>query len=66
MQLRLKRDIVIPAGTVMSSDDVAQTTTRNPSAFVEHLIEFGANATGELLVGHEVGDADFDKWFEVV
>jgi hypothetical protein len=66
MKLKLKRDIVIPAGTVMSSDGVPTKTTRDPLAFVAHLIDFGKNATGEIMIGHEVGDPEFDEWFEVV
>lgn len=64
MRLRLKKDLVIPAGTVMTGDGVPNATTRDASAFISHLIPFGSNATGELLIGHEVGDAQFDEWFE--
>ncbi len=66
MKLKLKRDIIIKAGTIMDSEGVANKTVRDASAFVSHLLPFGANATGELLIGHEVGDRGFDKWFEVV
>lgn len=66
MRLRLKKDIVIKAGTIMDSAGVAAITKRNPSAFVSHLIGFGPNATGELLIGQEVGDDAFDQWFEEV
>jgi len=45
MKLRLKQDLVIPAGTVMTSDGVTNATTRNAAAFVQHTIAFGSNAT---------------------
>lgn len=66
MKLRLKKDIVIKAGTVMDSDGVPRMTVRNASAAVAHYIAFGPNATGRLIVGHEVGDEAFDQWFEEV
>jgi len=66
MKLRLKKDLVIPAGTVMSSDGVPAKTVRNPLGNVMHDLEFGANATGRLYIGHEVGDPGFDEWFEQV
>ena len=64
MQLKLKKDLIIKAGTVMTGEGVSNSTTRDAAAFVSHLIPFGNNATGELLIGHEVGDAQFDEWFE--
>lgn len=63
MKLKLKKDLVIPAGTVFG-DIVPETTTRNTDAFVVLTMPFGRNATGELYVGHEVGDVEFDEWFE--
>jgi hypothetical protein len=65
MKLRLKKDIIIKAGTVFD-DAVAHTTERNASQFVVHTLGFGKNASGDLHVGHEVGDEGFDKWFEPV
>lgn len=64
MKLRLKKDIVIPAGTIMDSAGVPWKTTRDASASVSHHLPFGSNATGVLMIGHEVGDAEFDEWFE--
>lgn len=66
MKLKLKQDITIPAGTIMDSDGVATKTERDPAAFVRYSLAFGPNSTGELLVGHEVGDDAFDEWFEAV
>ena len=63
MNLRLKKDIVIPAGTIFD-DNVAIKTARMPNSHVEHILGFGANATGHLVVGHEIGDTEFDEWFE--
>lgn len=65
MRLRLKKDIVIPAGTVMTSDGVPTKTVRDPAASVMHGLAFGRNASGNLYIGHEVGDPGFDEWFEV-
>lgn len=65
MRLKLKQDIVIPAGTIMDSEGVPSKTTRDATAFISHSLPFGKNATGEMLIGHEVGDPEFDEWFEV-
>lgn len=65
MKLKLKKDLVIPAGQIFD-DMVPESTTRNTEAFVLFTLPFGRNATGELYVGHEVGDPEFDEWFEKI
>lgn len=65
MRLKLKKDLIIPKGHLFD-DIVPESTTRSTSAFVLTLIEFGRNATGELYVGHEMQDEEFQEWFEEV
>lgn len=65
-RLRLKKDLVIKAGTIFGSEGVPEETTRDVSAFVLHTIPFGKNATGDIYVGQEVNDPGFKRWFEEV
>lgn len=64
MKLKLKKPIVIEAGTVLESDGVQKIVYC--SEFVCHTLGFGRNATGSLRIGTEVGDKEFDEWFEEV
>ena len=66
MKLRLKKDLIIPAGTVMSSHGVPPKSVRDAASYVMHTMPFGKNASGQLFVGAEVGDLGFDEWFEPV
>ena len=50
MTIRLKKDIVIPAGTVLSRGPVK---TEYPTPIVEHIIGFGPNHSGDLRVDIE-------------
>ena len=65
MKVRLKKDIVIPAGTVMESDGVV-SIHYNPNEFVVHTLGFGKNASGDLRIGVEMHDKEFQEWFERV
>lgn len=63
-KLRLKKDIIIPAGTIFADDGVINIDYGD--SFVMHSIGFGKNATGDLRIGAEIGDKEFDEWFEKV
>lgn len=63
MKAKLKKDLVIPAGTIFD-DIVPETTVRNTDAFICYTLGFGRNAAGDLYIGHEFGDEEFDEWFE--
>jgi len=61
-KLILKKDIVIPAGTVF--DDNVPESIQFGSDNYQHVIGFGKDASGSLYVGAEVGNAEFDEWFD--
>jgi len=63
-KLRLKKDIVIKAGTLF--DDKVPESIQFGSDNFEHVIGFGKNASGSLFVGAEEGDPEFDQYFERV
>ena len=60
MQLRLKKDIVIHAGTVFT--DAPTKTIRRHGCFVETVIGLNADSCGFLTCDIESGE----EWFEVV
>lgn len=64
MKLRLKKQIVIPAGTIFD-DSVPESISFGDDTF-EHVIGFGKNASGSLFVGAEPHDAEFQEWFETI
>jgi hypothetical protein len=66
MKARLKKDIVIPKGTVMESDGCIKSEYFVPQEDIVHTIGFGADATADLRIGTEFGNKEFDKWFERV
>lgn len=65
MKLRLKQDLVIPAGTIFDEDGVPGSIHFG-SDNVAHTVGFGRNASGTIYVGAEPQDAEFLEWFEEV
>lgn len=61
MKLRSKKDIIIPAGTVFEQ---APRKTERDANHAATIIGFGDNASGDLTVAANIGDAGFDDWFE--
>jgi hypothetical protein len=66
LKLRLKRDIIIPRGTIMEPDGCTNVKYFQPERDVQHIIGFGSNACGTLRIGTEVGDSEFDEWFQEI
>ena len=59
MKLRLKKDIVIPAGTVFS--DAPTKTIRKYGCFVETVIGLNADSCGFFTCDTDCGDELFEK-----
>jgi hypothetical protein len=60
MKLRLKKDIVIPAGTVFN--DAPLKVVRKPGCYVESVIGLTPDAVGFFTCDTDCGD----EWFEKV
>jgi hypothetical protein len=63
MKARLKRDIVIPKGTIFEDDGVVRIDYGPDHVMIS--LPFGKDATGDLRVGTEFGNRQFDEWFEI-
>lgn len=65
LKLRLKRPMIIPAGTIFE-DIVPDQVRYNRNCVAGHTVGIGRNATADVYVGAEPGDPEFDDMFEVV
>mgnify|MGYP001592520625 FL=1 len=63
MQVRLKRDIVIPAGTIL---DDAPRRLEMCRGHVEHILGLTKDTSGSLLYFVDPDDAALADWFEVL
>ena len=63
MKVRLKRDILIPAGTIM---DDAPRSVEMCRGHVEHILGFTKDTSGKLLYFIDPDDAALSEWFEVL
>lgn len=64
MRARLKKDIVIKAGTVFEAAPVM--TTRDDS-HVEHVIGLGKDTAGSLIFSvDKFSDPKIGQWFEIL
>ena len=60
---RLLREIVIPAGTILTA--APRKTTRAPG-HVEYLIGLTADCTATLTLDADSGDPQMEMWLEVL
>ena len=63
MKARLRRDILIPAGTIF--DDAPRTMEMAPG-HVEHIIGLTNDSAGNLVYFLDPDDAALAEWFEVL
>ena len=63
MKVRLKRDILIPAGAIM---DDAPHRLEMCRGHVEHILGFTKDTSGSLIYFVDPDDAELGEWFEVL
>ncbi len=62
--MRLKKDIVIPAGTIFKpADSIRRTYIKD---FYEHILGLTKDSYGDLIYSVDPSDPEIKSWFEEV